>query len=361
MDPRRTLACAAAAFAVAAIALILVAAGSGPRETRAGRLVQQRIGLSESVAVAFPAAPRPFSPSSFWNTQVEASAPLDPRSGELMRTFRETIAFERAAAEEPSLNTSRWSVPVYRVGASQPTIRVKLDRSYRSPALQAAWEKVPLPPNAHPAGGTDRHLVVWQPSTDHLWEFWRMSHPETGWRAAWGGAMDHASSNPGVYGPYAWPGATPAWGASASSLSIAGGLITIADIESGRIDHALAMAYPDVREGVYTLPAHRTDGIVASRMVLPEGAHLRLDPKLDLSTLPMPRLTRMIAEAAQKYGIFLRSRAGHVVLYGQDPTPGVADPYTGPGGFFEGLSSGEILAFFPWDHLQLLKMSLHFE
>jgi hypothetical protein len=359
MEPGRHFAFALAAFGVAAAALVLISRGS--ENERAVRHVQQRVGISENVAVALPAAPRPFSPTSFWNSPLEASAALDPRSSELMKAFREAIAGERGAGEEPSLNTSRWSVPVYRVGASQPTVRVKLDRSYRSPALQGAWDKVPLPPDAHPASGTDRHLVVWQPSSDRLWEFWRMSHAETGWRAAWGGAMEHVSTDPGVYGPSAWPGATRAWGASASSLSIAGGLVTIADIESGRIEHALAMAYPDVREGVYSLPAHRTDGIVASRMVLPEGAHLRLDPKLDLSTLQLPRLTRMIAEAAQKYGIFLRSRAGHVVLYGQDPTPTASDPYTGLGGYFEGLDAGEILASFPWNHLQLLAMSLHYE
>jgi hypothetical protein len=315
--------------------------------------------VADYVAVAAPAASRFFSSTSFWNTVVDPEAPLDPRSAELMAVFREEIAGEDTAGEAPSLNTSRWSVPVYRVGSDQPTVRVKLDDSSRSPALQAAWSAVPLPPAAHPAAGTDRHLVVWQPSSDRLWEFWRMSDPSSGWRAAWGGAMEQESSDPGVYGPAAWRGATRSWGASASSLSIAGGLITFADLESGRIEHALAMAYPDVRAGIYSLPAHRTDGIVANGSVLPEGAHLRLDPKLDLAALDLPPLTRMIAEAAQRYGIFLRSRAGHVVLYGQDPTPLGDDPYLGPGGYFAGLSSEEILAPFPWDHLQLLKMSLH--
>jgi hypothetical protein len=204
-------------------------------------------------------------------------------------------------------------------------------------------------------------LVVWQPSTDRLWEFWQLARTADGWRAAWGGAMQDVSANAGVFGQNAWPGAEPWWGASASSLSIAGGLITLEDLEQGEINHALAMAVPDVRFGIYASPAQRTDGKSTDPLSLPEGAHLRLDPKLDLAALHLPRLTLMIAEAAQRYGIFVRDGAPAVTFFSQDPIPTGTEPYGGADGYFEGKYPSQLLASFPWSHLQLVTMELHGE
>jgi hypothetical protein len=171
--------------------------------------------------------------------------------------------------------------------------------------------------------------------------------------------MQEVSSNPGVYGPEAWPDAEPWWGASASSLSIAGGLITLEDLQRGEINHAVALAIPEVRAGVYASPARRTDGKSASPLSLPEGAHLRLDPNLDIAALHLPRITRMIAEAAQRYGIYVRDGSTVTQFFAQDPVTAAKNPYTGPGGYFEGKYPNQLLASFPWSHLQLLKMELH--
>ncbi len=249
-------------------------------------------------------------------------------------------------------------MPIYKVPSSQPTVKVTLENAWRAPALQAAWEAVPLPHEAQPATGTDKHLVVWQPSSNKLWEFWKLEQTPKGWRAYWGGAMEKVSSDPGVYGPEAWSGAKTGWGASATSLSIAGGLITFEDIELGQINHALAMAIPGPRAEVYASPAQRTDGTLTALTSMPEGAHLRLDPSLDLAALKLPHFTLMMAEAAQRYGIFVRDRAANVAFYAQDPTNGT-DPYTGSSGYFEGKTPQQLLAVFPWSHLQLLQMELH--
>ncbi|HTU77796.1 MAG TPA: Ig-like domain-containing protein, partial [Solirubrobacteraceae bacterium] len=310
-----------------------------------------------------PTSPfRFFSPTSFWNEELPANAPLDPTSTAVMGAFNTEIAQEVAAEKRPAINTTAFSVPVYTVPADQPLVKVTQTFPYGgklNTALQAAWEAVPLPRNAQPAVGGDKHLVVWQPSTNKLWEFWHLEKTEEGWQAEWGGAIQNVSSNSGAYGPEAWPGATTSWGASASSLSIAGGLITLEDLEQGQINHALAMALPDTRAGVYASPAERTDGGDTEPLSLPEGAHLRLDPNLNLATLHLPRLTLMIAEAAQRYGIFVRDGAEHVTFYAQDPIPTGTEPYAGPHGYFEGQSPGQLLASFPWSDLQLLKMELH--
>jgi hypothetical protein len=306
--------------------------------------------------------PRFFSPSSFWNEPVAADAPLDPSSEEIVGTFDAEITHGEETGSTPytTISTTDYSVPVYTVPAGQPTVPVALKNSTSMPALARAWSEVPLPANAQPAVGTDGFLVLWQPSTDRLWEFWRLVHATEGWYASFGGAMQNVSSNPGVYGPEAWPGAKGGWGASSCSLSLVGGLITLEDLQRGAINHALMLSIPNVRAGVYSSPAQRTDGKSSDPLALPEGAHLRLDPSLNLAALHLPRLTSMIAEAAQRYGILVCLTGGpNVGFYGQDPTPTGTNPYTGPNGYFEGKQPNQLMASFPWKHLQLLKMELH--
>jgi hypothetical protein len=305
-----------------------------------------------------PEAPfRFFSSSSFWNESVPANAPLAPNSHQLVEAFSGAIPRDEALKAPPWINTTSESIPVYTVG-NLATVRVTLEGAH-APALQSAWDAVPLPATARPAAGTDKVLVVWQPSTDRLWDFWRLTHTAEGWHAFWGGAMQDVSSNAGVYGPEAWPGGKSGWGNSASSLEPIGGMISLEDLQRGQINHAVRMAVPEVRAGVYASPAQRTDGRSTNPLSLPEGAHLRLDPKLNLAELHLPRLTLMIAEAVQRYGIIVTDYAPNITFYAQDPTPTGTNPYAGPSGYFEGKMPRELLASFPWSHLQVLKMTLH--
>jgi hypothetical protein len=300
-----------------------------------------------------------FSAEGVWNKPLPRKVSLDSSSSALVHALEAEVAAELPTGKGPWINTTSYSVPIYTVPANQPKVRVQLVSTRPERALQLALDAVPLPPTAVPARGTDAELVVWQPSTDRLWEFWRLGFAPGGWQASWGGAMRHVSSNPGVYGLKAWPGSKPWWGAAASSLSLAGGLITLEDLSHGQIDHALAMAVPEVRTGVYSSPAQRGDGTSASPLSLPEGARLRLNPKLDLASLHLPPLTLMIAEAAQRYGILVRDKGGNVQFFAQDPTPTGSDPFTGPSGYFEGLAPSKLLASFPWSQLQVLKLALH--
>jgi len=363
MIPRMSR-CAAMIALVWALGVLAGCGADAPRATPASALTPgstSRVGgKSADVRATSAKAPfRFFSSSSFWNMPVPANAPLDPASGKLVSAFDAAIAAEEQAKEGPWINTTYYSLPVYTVPIHQPTVKVTLSHHAPAPALQAAWNAVPLPANAHPAVGTDGLLAVWQPSTNRLWEFWRLVHTAKGWRATWGGAMKKVSSNAGVYGPDAWPGAKPWWGASASSVALVGGLISLEDLRLGVINHALSMSLPSRRAGIYASPAQRTDGKSTDPLTLPEGAHLRLNPNLDLSTLNLPPLTLMIAQAAQRYGIIIKGGAHNVIFEAQDPTPTGTNPYTGPHGYFEGKLPAQLLASFPWSQLQILKMELH--
>ncbi len=220
----------------------------------------------------------------------------------------------------PWINTREYSVPVYTVGRRQRKVKVALDRHL--PALQRAVDAVPIPARARPAAGSDRHMVILQPSTDRMWEFWRMRKVHGHWHAGAAGAMRHVSTNPGRFGPRAWPGAQPWWGATATGLPLLGGLMTIRELKQGHIDHALAMAIPDSRSrrlGAPGDPRRRQRG-AARRPSRRRPTAFGPEPR-PRASFACRRMTRMMAEAAQRYGIVIRDRSGVVAFYGQDPTP----------------------------------------
>lgn len=354
-----SLLCAGLALSGCGLAL----AGCGESTRRS--LVSQRRHIAHEQVEAWSAQqsdpaepPRFFSPASIWNRALAPEAPLDPHSAQIVAALAHEVAREETERRGPWINTSSYGVPIVTVPAGEPTVPVTLDHA-PEPALSAAWSAVPLPASARPTSEGEGYLVLWQPSTDRMWEFWQLARDGEGWHASWGGAIRNVSESPGVYGPEAWPGAHPWWGATASSLALAGGVITLEQLRLGQIDHALALAVPDVRAGVFAAPAQRTDGSSTDPLALPEGAHLRLDPQLDLARLNLPPLTRMIAEAAQRYGIVVRDYASDVAFIAQAPAPTVENPYLGPHGIFEGRYPSQLLASFPWEHLQLLAMDLH--
>jgi len=128
----------------------------------------------------------------------------------------------------------------------------------------------------------------------------------------------------------------------------------------GSINHPLALDVTNARKYWWSWPAQRTDGSIDSLSAIPEGTRFRLDPTLDLNTLSMPHATRMMAVAAQKYGLVVRDRTlGAVAFEAEDATRFGVDPYYGSTGWFEGKSASQILSYFPWSRLQALPLQLH--
>lgn len=325
--------------------------GSSTQTQESGASTQtQGSGASTQTQLPF----RFFSPRSFWNQAVPADAPIDPDSARMVDALTAEVRAEVQARNGPWIDVSEDGVPIVTVAANQPTVPVTLDRANTTnPAISAAWRAVPLPADAHPSA-QEHDLAVWQPSTNRMWEFFELTRSSGRWLARWGGAMQNVSSNPGVYGSNAWPGAQSFWGVTATSLPLVGGAMTIQQMQAGNIDHALALAIPNTRAGVFAAPAERTDGQSTSPSAIPEGARLRLDPHLDLAALHLPPLTLTIARAAQRYGIIIRDTGGEVTFYGQDPPPG-SDAYVK---LYGGLYPYQLLAAFPWNKLEVVSMDL---
>jgi hypothetical protein len=307
-----------------------------------------------------PVAGRLFAPTSVWNAPLLSGAPLDAASAELAKKLSDTVRDGFLAGRSAWIQTNNTSTPLYVVPAAQPNVRVTLDSGAWATSLQQAFQQVPIPPDAKPAAGSDAHMTIWQPSTNRLWEFFKASQQPDGWHASFGGAMSSVSTSPGYYDASAWPGlSNTSWGATATSLPVIGGTMRISELKAGVIPHALAMNIPWARPKAYSWPAQRTDGRSTDARAIPEGAHFRLDPTLDLSKLSLPPMTRMMAVAAQRYGMIVRDQTGWAVaVFGEDATPTGTNPYSGATGFYGGRTPDSLMKAFPWDRLQLLRMDL---
>ncbi|HYJ00239.1 MAG TPA: hypothetical protein VEX36_11280 [Thermoleophilaceae bacterium] len=345
-------------LAVAAVLLLpIVGLGGGPAEEELPAVEATATGDGR----ADRRGPRLFAPDSVWNEPLAADAKLDRASRSIVADLAAEIEREKRLGIGPWVGTVLASTPLYVVPKDQPRVRVTVDDTgvVGAARLQRAFAAVPIPPGAKPAQGTDAHLTIYQPSTDSMWEFWKAHRRPDGWHAGWGGAMSNVADSPGYYGPHAWPGAGANWGATASSLPLIGGVMLLSELRAGRVDHALAMNIPFPRRDEYAWPAQRTDGD-GPPDALPEGARLRLDPTLDLDQFGLPRFTRIVAEAAQRYGMIVRDQTHHATsLFIEDWTPHHREsPLLGPDGIYGGSTPLELLSLFPWERLQLLKMHL---
>jgi hypothetical protein len=336
------------------------AANNPAESSRAGSSPPDAGGTSGGESASL----RLFAPTSVWNMPLATDAPLDRSSSARMSAFDTLIAGEEKANTGPWIEETEYSTPLYVVGPEQPRVDVHLDSGLWAASLQGALsEGVPIPRDATPAAGTDGAMTIYQPSSDTLWEFWRAFKTESGWRASWGGAMQHASESSGYYSDASWPALAPSqgwnWGGTATSLPVIAGTVRIAELRSGHIEHALALDVPYACAHDFSFPAQRSDGSEQRPDCIPEGAHMRLNASLDLAALPMAPITRMLAEAAQRYGIIVRDQTHHAVgFFAEDPTPAISNPYTGARGLFDGLEPSVFLREFPWNQLQLLQMHL---
>jgi hypothetical protein len=284
--------------------------------------------------------PQWFSPTSFWNRPLAVNQAIAPTSGAVVGE----LIRQKDAYGGPWMNIEKFSIPVFTVGPNVPRVVVR-DSDGGSPRADSPnrWAKAPVPSNAMPADGTDAHIVIWQPSSDTMWEFWVFQNGPNGPEARHGAKIPQVSRSAGIIeAPY---------GATASGLPAVGGLVTARDLRKGRIDHVLALAVPEVRRETLTLPATRTDGSSSDPSAPLEGARFRLDPKLDIDSLSLHPLARMLAKAAQRYGIVVRDQAGAVTFFGEDPRGVGIDRFTA---LIGDADREAVIESFPWDRLQML-------
>ena len=253
---------------------------------------------------------RPFSEKSPFNTRIPKDALLDPNSRKMIESLMDGTFSSRGHLH---VNIERWSIPVYRVPIPAPAIgTIVCDSKHFS-----GFESVTLPvwPALKPDPNADHHMAVLDRANGVAWDFW-------GARWEDGRLKTKAANKVDLAGD----GLVPEGGCRAVGFALLAGLITPEDIASGKINHALVFAHQYLAPKA-VWPANKHSRFERRANSIPCGGLVQLDPALDVNTLDLSPVGKMIARALQEYGMYLSDFADGLVIYAENPMGREVDPW----------------------------------
>lgn len=277
---------------------------------------------------------QPFAENSPFRTLIPPDAPVDPNSAAMINA----VAWDHSA----NASTIEFGIPIYTAGPQTPR--------YTVPCTIPEWGhcpfdglQVPIPDGARPQEGSDGAMVVIDPVSRTIFEFWLAKPGNRSWTTGFAAVNSLDGSG--------WGGAST--GSGASRLA---GVVRVAEIAQGSIPHALAMQSYNVCAKVFRPPALKTDGQSTKPDCLPEGTRIQLDPSLDLGSLGLTRAERLVAEALQRYGAYIMdvSASALSVSFERDDSaaPGTVGQTYAAAGLqwdYDGMTN------IPWKKLRVLK------
>ncbi len=280
------------------------------------RLAAALVGVA-ALGTAVLGAARPlwverlYSEDSPFNQMIPDGAQVDPKSAHMIGSL------VRAGRKQGFLIAlKRWTTPVYYADSNTPRYRVKMTAKW---APANFFEGVPTPDGAAPDPAGDGHMVIIDKDSGCEFDFWRAKKKGASWEASWGNSL--RTDGDGIF-----PKGLSARG---SGFAVPAGMIFPDEMIAGVIEHALEFSYNYPKRGGPVEPATESDGHSGRSDAIPEGARLQLDPDLNLDTLGLTRYERIIAEAAQKYGMILADNGGGVELQAVHPMSYDHDAYAG--------------------------------
>ena len=293
-----------------------------------------------------PAVWRPFSADSPWNMKIPAGAAIDPKSDVLMADV--------GAGGALYINMPEWSVMVkYFDSATAPKTRMRsLYPGHYGPGFEPGAQ-IPMPDDALAAGtpaSQSFYFTLVDPVRNLSWDYRQLGKtPEGEWISGFGAVVELAGS--GVSKPWMQAERSDlSAGARPSGVPLMAGLIRFDEVKAGRIDHALAFAYPLARTGKFLSPASMAlDGTSAGterHVGLPVGARIQLDPDYDIEHTKLSPGAKVIARALQEYGAILVDHAGATVLFAESG-PEQLDAWEGV------LAPGDLQLLFTQDFISL--------
>ena len=313
-----------AVLVVASAAVLAGCGGNDDEGTRGGNVVVD-VNRADAKSVVVPER-RFFNDGSPWNKRIDA-ARIDSDSQKMIDFAQERVGVEegpngtvtkhRTLVDDGLyINTLRWTDPV--VAGGRPTSLVCRQLVCGDGSNTTTLN---IPDDVDPDPRYDGWYTVFDTSASVAYDLWRARREDDD-TISYNYMRKWDLNGPG----YSPPGTE---GARGSGLPLFAGLIRPGELESGEIQHALAISLPGPAAGVFVQPASATDGNgrVSS---IPEGARIRLkrdvvlpqphDPitgKLIKLTKQQQRLADAIVACLRTYGAIVVDRAAVPTLYAQ--------------------------------------------
>lgn len=299
-----------------------------------------------------------YNSSSPLNTKIPGSMQVDQSSDE----YIQKLISGAGTSQSLLIQVGQYSATVFVVDENTPRTDVKLHCGDWWEMGVNTLKEVPIPEYAEPAydsdgedepiqkgvcaeeSAQDNHMIIIDRTTGCEYDFWQARKEDGNWVASWGNAIE--LTDDGIY--------DKGLSTRGSGFAFLGGVIWPDELANGEINHALVFSYPFTKSGGPVAPATDSDGTITDAFSLPEGALVRLNPDLDLSTLNLSPPEMTIAKALQEYGMYLVDSGGEtgIALYAIDPESVASNPY-------EGILPDEdypVLSNIPLNELQVMQL-----
>ncbi len=219
-----------------------------------------------------------------------------------------------------------------------PATQAKVPIDYTAYGDESDPGPFPIPANAPVEGGSasdgDRHVLVLQQGSCHLYElgraFWEGNH----WNADVG---VNWNLNSNALRPLGWTSA------DAAGLPILPGLVRYDEVAAGHIDHAVRFTVPRSQMG-YIFPATHYASSSTNAALPPMGLRLRLKASFSLAGFHGESL--VILQALKTYGMIVADNGSSWYISGAADTRWNDDDLdqlkTVPGTAFEAVNTGVI-------------------
>ncbi len=276
-----------------------------------------------------------YNSTSPLNTKIPESMNVDQNSDD----YIEKLISGAGSSESLLIQVGQYSATVFIADESTPRVDVQLPCGEFWEMGVNTLKDVPIPDYAVPAydsdgedapitkgvcaeeSSQDNHMIIIDPVNGCEYDFWQTRKEDGSWVASWGNAIE--LSDDGIY--------DKGLSTRGSGFAFLGGMIWPDELVNGEINHALVFSYPFTKSGGPVAPATDSDGTITDAFSLPEGALVRLNPNLDLTTLNLTSAEMAIAKALQEYGMYLVDNGGDtgIALYAIDPESVASNPYEG--------------------------------
>jgi hypothetical protein len=261
---------------------------------------------------------RPFSADSPWNTPIPPSPALEANSAQLVQNFIASTSY----GPHLDVNIAGYSIPLYWADANTSTYPMKAKIGGEGWSGYPATMAMPIPAGAQPDPQSDHHMLVI--SADRKLEYgcYNVSYSASAspnWQADLCATADLTGTGVRVMAAQANPWYL-AQGSRACGFPLVAGLIRVEEIQAGRIDHALVIAYPGIQAGHYMSPASTPSAIgnAPGGVGVPCGGRFQYDPSVDVTTLGLSRAGQIIVRALQEYGAYVGDFSGALSLYAEN-------------------------------------------
>lgn len=232
-----------------------------------------------------------FPADNYWRTRVDR-LPVARRSTAWLRTIGAGEHLHPDFGPSFGEQSVPYGIGVTVVRQGHHTVGVDFDYADES-------DRVPYPLGADTfiEGGRsadgDRHTVVVDADTCRLYETWDTHPAAPRWRAGSGAIWDLRSNH---LRPRGWTSA------DAAGLPILPGLLTVEDITSGSLRHAIRFTAPVTRDR-YVWPARHQAGATDNAAAPPMGARFRL--RRDFSLSGWSAAAQIVLRGMKRYGMVL--------------------------------------------------------